>query len=142
MKTVATTLNAISHTKRVIFLVAASVLSIGIAAGGAAVPGISPRAQTTASQSTEQAQPTPQAQTTQLEQFKGEVSPDPDTGDGKVRAHAYEIYDENRDSYFFLEGKDAKKPLYDYAGQRVEISGTLDEKSQTIHIESIKSIHW
>ncbi len=119
------------QSKLLILGTAAGVLSLGVSVR-AAVPNSLPRAQDN------------QSQPTQSQKFQGEVTPNPDTGDIKVPASSYEMYDENHGTYFSLEGTDTKKPkpLYKYAGKRVEITGTLDTKTKTVHIESIRTIHW
>jgi hypothetical protein len=137
MKTVGSKSKVIFKTKGLILVAATGVLSIGVA--------VSVAAQTTS----------PPAQASQsvpeLETFRGEVTPEPDPGDcgafrcrgsSKVQVSSYSLVDELHKGYLFLDGEQTKEPLYKYAEKRVEITGRLDAKSRTVHIESIKSIGW
>jgi hypothetical protein len=129
MRPASTQSKTIFQMRGLILLAAINALFVGIAVS-AAVPRPSSRAQGS------------QSQPAKLETFRGEISPDPDTAPNKVRASSYQIYDESRETYLLVDSKDEKKPLYDYEGTRVEITGTLDAKSGIVHVESIKSIGW
>jgi hypothetical protein len=149
MKSVGTKSNGKIQTKGLVLLVAMGAVSISAQfaaaasaartrgnAVSAAVLGSSPRAQAAP------AQPSQVAQAGPVETFQGELTPEPDPGDYKGQAASYSIVDELHKGYFFLDDEQTKEPLWKYAGKRVEITGTLDAKSRTVHVESIKAIGW
>ena len=133
MKTLITEWKAPRETKvckprGLIVLAVTVVLSGAIAAAGAVVAVAPLGAQTTPS-------PAPS------EKFRGEILPDPDTGDSKTQVSSYDFYDEGREAIFHLDDQPAGKPLSKYIGRRVEVTGAV-EKSYTIHMQSIKAVGW
>jgi hypothetical protein len=71
----------------------------------------------------------------QIQTFVGKVTRNHNAHQAD-RLH-FVLYDENRKYNFYLDGLSARAK---YQGERVEITGTLDEKDAIIHVQTIKKL--
>jgi hypothetical protein len=98
---------------------AGAALSVGLIAGAAL-------AKTPSRATTPQAQP-------QTQTFTGEITREP-TDRYPV---PYILYDPARGSNYFINNR----KVAPYNGEKVEITGTLDQATHTIHVESVKEVN-